>query len=171
MDSLENSRERFEALAQQMEHLPHHPQVVEAQTRRVARQRLTRLLPGLCGLLALGLMVGWLTPAAGQAISCGATLGPGGTFILEADLDCGTVSPALTVRDGAHLDLGGHTISAAGSVDQPIILLDGHGAVVHHGIVEDRIITRCLVPGCDCTDSWSSGRGLCASIDRCTRRG
>ena len=55
-------------------------------------------------------------------------------FTLAADLDCGTVSPALTVRDGAHLDLGGHklsTFNTAGSV----ILMDGQGAVVTNGIV------------------------------------
>jgi parallel beta-helix repeat protein len=124
---MENFHERVAALKQQTAHLPHHTQVL-------ARSPMQRLTSRLCALRALGLVVGWITPAAGQAISCGATLGPGGQFLLEANLDCGTVSPALTVRDGAQLDLGGHTIrtfSAEGSV----ILMEGHGAVVTNGIV------------------------------------
>jgi hypothetical protein len=103
---------------------------------------MRRLTRRLYGLLVSGLVVGWLTPAAGQAISCGATLGPGGNFVLEADLDCGTVSPALTVRDGAHLDLGGHTISIGdGSASGSIALrLDGQGALVTHGIVQNNFL-------------------------------
>jgi hypothetical protein len=111
MDRLDHCHVRVEALEQQTVPLPQQTYTREAQTRGVARRRLTRLTPGLCTLLALSMVVGGFTPAAGQAISCGATLGPGGQFLLEADLDCGTVSPALTVRDGAQLDLGGHTIS------------------------------------------------------------
>jgi hypothetical protein len=78
------------------------------------------------------MVVGWLTASAAHAINCGDTLGPGGRFILPADLDCGTVSPALTVRDGAQLDLGGHTISGRNVV----ILLEGQGGVLHNGIIE-----------------------------------
>ena len=51
-------------------------------------------------------------------------------------MDCNT-SPALTVRDGAHLDLGGHTIRKESGpvILSVILLLDGQGAVVQNGIV------------------------------------
>jgi len=139
MDSLENFRKRFEALEQQTEPLQHHPQAVEAQTRVIAWRLLKPLPHGLYTLLAIGLVIGWLTPVAGHTISCGDTLGPGGRFLLEADLDCGEVSPALTVRDGAHLDLGGHTIRASTSFNSVILLVDGQGAVVMNGIVQDTL--------------------------------
>jgi hypothetical protein len=130
MESREHFCERFKALEQQTAPW-------QQPTEGLARGQMPRRTRGLCGLLAMGLVVGWLTSAAGQAISCGDTLGPGGRFILQADLACRGVSPALTVRDGAQLDLGGHTISVAGAMDVAL-LLDGQGAVVHNGIVEGR---------------------------------
>jgi hypothetical protein len=52
-------------------------------------------------------------------------------FQLQADLRCDDDDPAvaLTVRDGARLDLGGHTVTASGIA----VLLEGRGAVVQHG--------------------------------------
>jgi hypothetical protein len=52
-------------------------------------------------------------------------------FQLQADLDCGEESPALTVRDGAVLDLGGHTITSSGVT----ILLEGQKAGLQNGTV------------------------------------
>jgi hypothetical protein len=96
-----------------------------------SRDQMIRHTPGRRGILAVGMVVGWITSAAGHTINCGDTLGPGGMFQLQADLDCGDVSPALTVRDGARLDLGGYTIRTIGLV----ILLDGQGAVLQNGII------------------------------------
>jgi hypothetical protein len=78
--------------------------------------------------LTLGLVLGWMTAAAGQTLQCGDTLGPGGVFQLQADVDC-EADLALTVRDGALLDLGGHTVTALGTA----VLLEGRGAVLQHG--------------------------------------
>ena len=38
MDSMDNFRERFEALAQQMEQWKHQTQILEAHTRKVERR-------------------------------------------------------------------------------------------------------------------------------------
>lgn len=75
-------------------------------------------------LLLLGLLfIGPLTvgEARAGAIQCGATLGPGGTFVLDADLTCPrdpspASPPALRVVD-AVLDLNGHTLSCADGGD------------------------------------------------------
>jgi hypothetical protein len=104
--------------------------------RNGSRYQMARYTLGLRGILAMGMVVGWTISAAGHTIRCGDTLGPGGVFQLPADLDCGEVSPALTVRDGALLDLGGHTIRAGGQADDLVIRLDGRGAVLQNGTVE-----------------------------------
>ena len=39
-------------------------------------------------MVTLGIVIGWITSAAGHPISCGDTLGPGGVFQLQADLFC-----------------------------------------------------------------------------------
>jgi hypothetical protein len=67
------------------------------------------------------------------AVNCGDILGPGGTYVLTGDLQY-EVSPALTVRDGARLDLAGHGVSGCGG-GQVVILLDGSGALVRDGVV------------------------------------
>jgi hypothetical protein len=91
-------------------------------------QRLTR---GLGALLSTAMVFGGGTLFAGDDIRCGDTLGPGGVFTLPADLVCDAIDIALTVRDGALLDLGGHTVSAWSTAVQ----LDGQGAVLQSGIV------------------------------------
>jgi parallel beta-helix repeat protein len=93
---------------------------------------MTRSPQGGTWLWAIGLVVEWMT-AAGQTLPCGATLGPGGVFRLQADLVCGEDDPpiGLIVRDGAHLDLGGHLVVA----EHIAVLLEGRGAVLRNGRV------------------------------------
>jgi hypothetical protein len=107
-------RTRLDALAQ--------------QRPAVSRRRHPR---GGARLWTIGLVLGWMTAAAGQTIQCGDTLGPGGVFQLQADLLCDDDDPAiaLTVRDGAHLDLGGHTVTASSIA----VLIEGRGAVLQNG--------------------------------------
>jgi len=59
-------------------------------------------------------------------------LGPRGVYTLAEDLICEGDGPAITVKDGAVLDLGGHLVS------RPLIgiLLEGQGAVLKNGRVE-----------------------------------
>jgi hypothetical protein len=112
-------------------------------------------------LLLLGLLViGPLTvgEAQARAIQCGATLGPGGTFVLDADLTCPrdpspASPPALRVVD-AVLDLNGHTLSCADGGDG--ITLEG--ATVVNGAVNgcargvfidssDNVVSRVTIVG------------------------
>ncbi|MDQ3828419.1 MAG: hypothetical protein M3361_03730 [Candidatus Tectomicrobia bacterium] len=65
MDSLENFRERFEALEQQTAQLRHQTQALEAQTRTVERR--PRWWRGMaCGFLLLGLVSWALSPGTAQ---------------------------------------------------------------------------------------------------------
>ena len=91
MDSMDNFRERFEALEQQTEPLKHQTQAREAQTQRGERRRGTvrALLRQIATLLgACGIALGSVTPAHAEDIQCGDVLGPGGRFALKHDLDC-----------------------------------------------------------------------------------
>lgn len=82
----------------------------------------------LCGLG----MGGSLLPEAQAAISCGQTLGPGGTFVLSGDLLCST-NPALTVN-GASLDLGTHTVTCSSREVNGVVLI-GQGGRLKNGRV------------------------------------
>jgi hypothetical protein len=83
----------------------------------------------LCGLG----MGGSLLPEAQAAISCGQTLGPGGTFVLTQDLMTCNTNPVLTVN-GASLDLGGHTVMCT-STERNGIELIGQGGRLKNGKV------------------------------------
>jgi Right handed beta helix region len=97
------------------------------------RRRWVGLL--ICTLAGTVVSTVWAQP-----ISCGATLGPGGVFVLQADLLCAT---PLTVRDGARLDLGGHLVTGA-----PVaVLLEGRGAVLEHGRAESGDIAGVRLAG------------------------
>jgi hypothetical protein len=101
MDSLENFREPFEVVAQRTVDLPHQTQALEAYTRISERRRRWRrgMACGVVMLLgAIGIVLGSVTPAHADVITCGDVLGPGGRFELEHDLACG--SEAVTVQDG-----------------------------------------------------------------------
>jgi parallel beta-helix repeat protein len=60
----------------------------------------------------LGMAIIMTTASSAAAVTCGDVLTGPGTFRLEQDLVCST-TPALTVRDGATLDLRGHTVRCA----------------------------------------------------------
>ena len=83
---------------------------------------------------AIGILAGGLTSA--HAISCGDTLGPGGSFQLQEDLDCSSplIPNALTVKDGAILDLNGHIVTC-GRFSTGCIRLTGVGAQLLDGAV------------------------------------
>jgi parallel beta-helix repeat protein len=68
--------------------------------------------------------------------ACGDTIGPGGSFILGADVGpCSNgVVPALSV-DSAKLDLDGHTVSCSTVDPAAGILLIGQRAQLSHGTV------------------------------------
>jgi parallel beta-helix repeat protein len=148
MDQLQT---RLDALAQQ------RPPV--SRRRHRCRAPMTRPSWGGARLWTIGLIVGWMTAAAGQTFQCGATLGPGGVFRLEADVICGEDDPpiALTVRDGARLDLGGH-IAVAESI---AVLLEGRGAVLHNGRAWSFILAAVSVAG----DGGHTVRGIEAAGD------
>lgn len=90
----------------------------------------------LASVLAMVSML-YLSPA--YAIECGDTLGPGGQFKLNQDLECdNAVHPiALTILDGARLSMGNHTITCLNTavVFSTGIKLEGEGVVVQNGNV------------------------------------
>ena len=83
----------------------------------------------LCGL---GVGGGLLAEAQAQ-ISCGQTLRPGGTYVLNKDLLLCSTNPALTVN-AASLDLQGHTVSCASTAGNGIVL-KGQGARIKNGTI------------------------------------
>jgi hypothetical protein len=80
----------------------------------------------------LGLALGSVPPTHAQG--CGDVLGPGGYFRLEQDLTCPDVRGALTLRDGAILDLNGHTVTCSTTVIGCVVLT-GQGAQLWNGTV------------------------------------
>lgn len=67
-----------------------------------------------------------------NAVQCGDVLGPGGAYMLKEDLDC-DVSPALTVLDGAYLNLKGHTLTCGPGLSPIGIQMEGQKASVANG--------------------------------------
>lgn len=66
--------------------------------------------------------------AAAPQVTCGATLGPGKKYKLDADLTC-LEGDVLTLRDRARLDLNGHTIVS-------VVVLTGSKAELRNGTIE-----------------------------------
>jgi parallel beta-helix repeat protein len=96
----------------------------------------TRPLGLVLGLLSALLLLAAASPAHATHIVCGATLGPGGIHVLEADLGpCDPGAPALTVKS-ATLRLDGFTVSCApSSAPTTGISLVGTGAWLTLGTV------------------------------------
>jgi hypothetical protein len=121
MDCLANLRICVEGLTQQPEHLKHQIRALEAHSRRV-ECRLHWGRGMACGVImllgALGIALGGVTRAHADVIECGDVLGPGGRFELEHDLECPGMR-AVTVLDGAILDLKGHIVPWRGQLYCP----------------------------------------------------
>jgi len=94
-----------------------------------------RLAAGLMVTLALQFTASLVTPAEATHLTCGQTLGPGGTFTLDSSLS-GCSDTALVVVS-AQLNLNGHTVSCASEADTGI-RIQGTGSRVTNGTV-----TRC----------------------------
>jgi parallel beta-helix repeat protein len=133
MDSMDNCRERVEALERRTQMVEQRPR----WWRGIA-----------CGVVtllgALGITLGSATAAHAHDIQCGDVLGPGGRFELEHDLECG--SHAVTVRDGAILDLNGHIV-ACRPLGFECIILTGAGAQLLNGAVEGRFDCAIILEG------------------------
>lgn len=90
--------------------------------------------------VVLGAMAMLAASGSAHAISCGDTLGPGGSLVLSEDLVCGT-SPALTIEGMVDVDLQGHTVACALNNQATLtgtgIRLEGSKAFLHDGRVED----------------------------------
>src|SRR5262245_37377072 len=105
------------------------------------------------GVVLLGPIVifaGTVTPA--HAIQCGDVLGPGGQFQLQQDLDCSSLPPpltdetALTVKDGAILDLNGHIVTC-GSSNVKCVVLTGAGTQLFDGVLRGGMAVALSVEG------------------------
>jgi hypothetical protein len=73
MDSMDNFRERFEALAQQMEQRKHQTQILEAHTRTVERRlRWGRITWHVAAVAALGLALALPLTVQAKTFHCGA---------------------------------------------------------------------------------------------------
>jgi hypothetical protein len=87
-------------------------------------------------LLVAFVVLGSLSPARADVVQCGDVLGPGGRFILEQDVTCDPTAlrVAITVQDGAILDLNGHTVNCPHEGIECVILT-GKGAKLLNGLV------------------------------------
>jgi hypothetical protein len=145
MHSLEHFRTRVEALQRQAELLRQQTHAREAhsharavQTPMCERRRRwdvrAVLLPVAIRLSVLGIALGSVTPAHADVIQCGDVLGPGGRFALEHNLECDF--HAVTVRDGAILDLNGHIVACRPGRGIQCVILTGVGAQLLNGAVQ-----------------------------------
>jgi parallel beta-helix repeat protein len=140
MENMDNVRERFEALERQTAHMTYQTPAREAHPQRGERRRgavRVLLLPIATLLGVLGIALGSVTPAHADSIQCGDVLGPGGRFALEHDLNCDR--HAVTVQDGAILDLQGHIVACQcgpGAIAIRCIILTGAGAQLLNGAVQ-----------------------------------
>ena len=95
-------------------------------------QTAFRAVATLLGVL--GIALGTVTPTSADVINCGDVLGPGGRFQLEQDLTC--PFSALTIRDGAILDLHGHRVTCTPpSAGFRCVVLTGKEAQLRNGTV------------------------------------
>lgn len=99
--------------------------------------RIRFIASGL-GTTALGLTLlassGASNPA--HAISCGDTLGPGGSFKLDVDLvDCPRDAPALTIVGPVRVNMAGHSVSCGEDANDSGIEITGRRARLSNGEV------------------------------------
>src|SRR5262249_9103730 len=118
-------------------------------TRNLARQRplpdgITRtkgetVMKPMMLALMLGLMMlalGGLVVSPAEALNCGDTLGPGGSFTLTADVGPCTPPAGLFVAGPVTVNLNGHTVTCDTSGGGNIgIDIQGSGAVLKNGLV------------------------------------
>jgi hypothetical protein len=128
MDSMDRIRERVEALEQQTKAMAAHTRTVEQRLRwwRGIAYDMVMLVG------AIGIALGSMTPAHADVINCGDVLGPGGRFELEHNLECDL--HAVTVQDGAILELNGHIVTCHDGLR--CIILMGTGAQLLNGAVK-----------------------------------
>jgi len=69
-----------------------------------------------------------------EAVSCGDTIGPGGTFTLTSNLNCSD-NPALTVGGPVIIDLNGYIVECQSNLNDGIIV-QGKAAQVKNGTVQ-----------------------------------
>ena len=128
-----------------LEALNQHIETLERRARTVAL-RLRRWGQMACGVVmllgVLGILLGSGTLAHADAIQCGDVLGPGGRFELQTNLDCDV--RAVTLRDGAILDLKGHIVMCR---DFPCVVLTGAGAQLLNGAVQGSVHESIVLEG------------------------
>jgi len=109
------------------------------------RERWLPVVGGVLWLLGAFMMFGSVTPAYADVVQCGAVLGPGGRVTLEQDIACplSDPNPAVTVRDGAVLDLNGHTVTCGSTC----VLLTGKGAKLLNGAVKGNNHSSIILSG------------------------
>jgi parallel beta-helix repeat protein len=140
-------QKRVEVSAHQTEMLAQHPRAVERQRRQIA-----------CGVVillgAIVIALGSVTPTHAHDIQCGDVLGPGGRFELEHNLEeC--FPRAVTVQDGAILDLNGHIVTCSDAVVRCIILT-GTGAQLLNGTVVGGLHESIVLEG----EGWHTVRNV-----------
>jgi hypothetical protein len=102
-----------------------------------------------CGVvMLLGVVVmalGSVTSAHADVVQCGDVLGPGGRFELEADLDCDDAT-AVTLQNGAILDLKGHIVFCRGPAPRCVVLT-GIGTQLLNGVVQATLHESIVLEG------------------------
>jgi parallel beta helix pectate lyase-like protein len=96
--------------------------------------------PGIALFLTLA-----VTATSAFAVECGDTLGPGGTYELDKDLQCQLPStiprttPALVLLSGARLEMRHHSLTCLNNPQETVIgiQLHGKGAALRGGSIEN----------------------------------
>lgn len=100
--------------------------------------RDSRRRQGMLGLavlaVAVGLVGGLLEARTAWAVSCGDTLGPGGSFVLTGNLGPCATDPAVTVVGPVTFNLAGFTISCETTATNGVVV-EGYRANVLNGTV------------------------------------
>ena len=108
---------------------------------RSTRRSLVRTLACAATIVATVLPL-----SAHAQLTCGGTIGPGGSFTMTSDILNCAESTALTVIGPVELDMNGHRVRCGGGLSTGVQIL-GKGAVVTRGYVEQ--CTICVSLGGD----------------------